>query len=175
MAKKKAVWQKLKFFYKDVVYVFGGYSGKNLSSSEKYDLKTERWTEIADMPINRSAFSVVVHNGFFYMTGDNKNLDKYNPKTNTFETFYDILPEPAGYSTLAFFENTLFVIQNSNCWAIDIESLTITQSSPIPQGKWWSSFSAYVFENEIYFSRYDDSYIWSYNILNKSITRKYKI
>ena len=93
------------------------------------------------------------------MTGDNRNLDKYDPYADFFESFTDILPESSGYSTLACVEHSLFVFQNVNCWEIDLATLQIKQAVAIPQGKWWSHFPACVYDQEIYFSRYDDSCI----------------
>lgn len=162
-------------YFNRAVYVFGGYSGKNLSSCEKYDLDSEKWVELADMPIPRSAFSVVLYNNCFYMTGDNTNLDKYNPLTNTFETFQDVLPEPSPYSTLACINNILYVFQNSSCWEISLENFTIRHSSSIPKGRWWSYFPAHYHETDIFFSRYDDSCIWSYNTKSKHLSKKFKL
>ena len=162
-------------YYNGCVYVFGGYSGKNLSSCEKYDFVAEKWMRLAEMPISRSAFSVVLYNNCFYMTGDNKNLDKYNPANNTFETFNDILPESSPYSTLACVEKNLYLFQNSNCWEINLDTLMVKQSTTIPKGKWWSYFPPHHFENDIYFSRYDDSYIWSYNTSTKHLSKRFKL
>jgi hypothetical protein len=53
-------------YHKGCVYVFGGYAGKNLNTCERFELKREKWSRIADMPIARSAFSAVVYAGSFY-------------------------------------------------------------------------------------------------------------
>lgn len=162
-------------YYQGGVYVFGGYSGKNLESCEKFDLKTEKWKIIANMPLARSAFSAIVYNDCIYMTGDSKNLDKYNPKTDTYESFKDVLPEPAGYSSLACIDDTLYVIQNSFCYEINLQRLCVTLTSNIPLGKWWSFFPAKPFGDDIFISRYDDLSFWSFNVNSKVMTKKIKI
>ena len=135
--------------FKRSVYVFGGYSGTNLNICEKFELKREAWSQIASMPIARSAFSVVQYKGCFYMTGDSKDIDKYNPKTDSFETFTDVLPESSAYSTLACVDNSLFVFQNAMCCEVNLEKMTIICQINIPQGKWWSFFPAKVIDNDI--------------------------
>jgi Kelch motif len=162
-------------YWNDYVYVFGGYSGNNLSTCEKYNLKTNTWTLLTSMPVTRSAFSIVVYKDCLYMTGDNCNLDRYNPYLDTFDTFNNILPEFSAYSTLACNENILYVIQNKLLIEIDLQSFKIVYSSPIPEGKWWSYFPAVIYDNEICFSRYDDASIWSYHIKTKTISKKYRI
>ncbi|OMJ67178.1 hypothetical protein SteCoe_35731 [Stentor coeruleus] len=162
-------------YYQGAVYVFGGYSGKNLDSCEKFDIKIEKWKSIANMPLARSAFSAIVYNECIYMTGDSKNLDKYNPKTDTYESFKDILPEPAGYSSLACIDDTLYVIQNALCYEINLQRLCVTLTSRIPLGKWWSFFPAKPFGDEIFISRYDDLSFWSFNVNTKAMTKKIKL
>ena len=158
-------------YYRGKVYVFGGYSGINLSSCECFDLHSKDWKMISDMPIARSAFSVAEFKGFFYMTGDSTSIDKYDPKNDCYRTFVNVLPAPCSYSTIAAYENSLFIQQANSCIEVDLEKFKIKDTYPIPAGKWWSFFPAKVIDGQILFSRYDDTGIWNFSLQNKTINR----
>jgi len=158
-------------YYRGKVYVFGGYSGINLSSCECFDLHSKDWKMISDMPIARSAFSVTEFKGFFYMTGDSTSIDKYDPKNDCYQTFVNVLPAPCSYSTIAVYENSLFIQQTNSCIEVDIEKLKIKDTYPTPQGRWWSFFPAKVIDGQIVFSRYDDAGIWTFNVKSKNINK----
>lgn len=159
------------YYYRGKVYVFGGYSGNNLTSCECFDLNTEKWKMISDMPVARSAFSVVEFNGFFYIAGESTFIDRYDPKTDCFMSFEAILPAVSNYSTMAMCNGVLFIQQNNTCFEIDIEKMKLIDAHPTPSGKWWSYFPAKVCDGHIYFSRYDDSCIWVFTVKTKTMNK----
>jgi hypothetical protein len=158
-------------YYRGKVFVFGGYAGNNLTSCESFEFHSKEWKMISDMPVARSAFSVVEHKGHFYMTGESTAIDRYDPKNDCFHTFVNVLASPCNYSTMATSENSLFIQQNNACIEIDLEKIKVKESHPTPQGKWWSSFPAKVVDGQIYFSRYDDGCLWTFNIKSKAINK----
>lgn len=159
------------YYYRGKVYVFGGYSGNNLTSCECFDLNTEKWRMISDMPIARSAFSVVEYNGLFYIAGESTFIDRYDPKTDCFLSFEGILPSVFNYSTMAICNGDLYIQQNNSCLVIDIEKMKLIDAYPTPSGKWWSYFPAKVCDGHIYFSRYDDSCIWVFTVKSKTMNK----
>lgn len=158
-------------YHRGKVYIFGGYSGSNLTSCECFDLQTEKWKMISDMPIARSAFSVVEYKGFFYIAGESTFIDRYDPKTDCFMSYDGILPVISNYSTMAISDEILYIQQNNSCFEIDIEKMKLKDVHPTPQGKWWSFFPAKVCDGHIYFSRYDDSCIWVFSIKSKTMNK----
>ena len=89
----------------DIIYVFGGYSGKdNLGVNlkypvhvEAYDPATDTWTRKADMPVSRVEFDLGVDAGRVYLIGGSTGfgaghemrtarVDVYDPTTDTWAT-----------------------------------------------------------------------------------------
>lgn len=69
----------------DRIYVAGGYvlPYKNLNTFESYDPESDEWTQLSAMNKSRSDFSLIELNGFLYAMGDEKMIDRYDPKENT--------------------------------------------------------------------------------------------
>jgi kelch-like protein 20 len=54
----------------NVLYVMGGsVDNSTLKTVERYDPKTDRWSPIADMNVERSTASATALNGNYYETG----------------------------------------------------------------------------------------------------------
>ena len=155
-------------------YAFGGYSGSNLNSCEKFNFSTGKWEELPNMPVARSAFNLAIQNNILYMSGDSKRLDGFDTDKSLFITCGIALPE-ASYSSLISYSNSLVLIQNEACWDISLENLQVKMICQIPPGKWWSCFTPYVNGSLILFARYDDGHLWVLDMPKRSIVKKYKL
>jgi Kelch motif. len=155
-------------------YTFGGYSGTNLNTCEKFNFTTWKWELLPNMPVARSAFTIAVKNNLLYMNGDSNRLDAFNTETNEFIDTGIILPE-ASYSSLVTYKDKLILIQNDGSWEINLEDTKVSRVSTIPVGKWWSCFSPYIHNTYIYLARYDDGYLWIYDLSTNTIVKKYKL
>ena len=155
-------------------YAFGGYSGTNISSCEKFSFSTGKWEELPSMPVARSAFTIAVHNNKLYMTGDSKRLDIFDPDSNSYLACEIALPE-ASYSSLVSFNGSLILLQNESAWSIDLQTSQLKKICMIPAGKWWSCFVPYVYKSLVLLARYDDGHLWILDVENGSITKKYKL
>ena len=74
------------------LYAIGGYDGTaHLSSVEKYDPKTNKWSSVSDMLSQRSSMGVSVIEDRIYVTGGNdgatclNSAECYNPELNVWE------------------------------------------------------------------------------------------
>ncbi|XP_077285452.1 kelch-like protein 25 [Arctopsyche grandis] len=68
----------------DYIYVFGGIDnfGLEISSAEKFNIKTREWTSIADMPEPRWGYASVAFQEKIICLGGSKILE-YNPQSDT--------------------------------------------------------------------------------------------
>lgn len=160
--------------YKNSIYVFGGYRGSSIKSCEKFDLLKKFWTPLPDMPRPRSAFSVAVLDNKFYMAGDNKAIDIFDPETNEFKESSIVLEETGSYTTMVGVENNLVLFQNDKVWEINPSSQTTNVLARIPHSKWWSQFPPIVEDLNIYFSRYDENSLWNFNLGTSEFSRVHK-
>ena len=59
-------------FYNGKFYVFGGNDGSTTNvyaSGEVYDLATQTWTAVANMPYAKSSMTAITYNGLIYCMG----------------------------------------------------------------------------------------------------------
>lgn len=160
-------------FYNNELFVFGGYSGTNLNTSEKFSFSSGKWEDLPNMPVARSAFNIAEVGGILYMTGDSKRLDAFNPSINEFVQVETILPE-SSYSTLVAFKDCLILIQNEVVLGIDLKSFVVKKIATAPPGKWWSCFPPYVNGNVLIFSRADDLHLWTFDTSSGTLNKKFK-
>lgn len=74
----------------DYIYAFGGYySSSGLKTGYKYNVVTDTWTQLADIPVTLHHACVEYYNGKVYLLGgtignnDSKTVYEYNIATNT--------------------------------------------------------------------------------------------
>ncbi len=71
-----------------VLYTFGGYNGSVLSDINAYDISTDSWQTVGQMPFQISAHSVATDGTYLYVLGDyisNMNFSGvYDPSDNEF-------------------------------------------------------------------------------------------
>ena len=104
------------------IYVAGGlhvingvanYNG--LKTFEVYDLSTETWSALPDMPTNRWGLSVVSFDGKIYVFGGRTldfrpaSVDVYNPQNNTWTSITNI-PTPRYQLATCVLNNNIFAI-----------------------------------------------------------------
>lgn len=71
--------------YFNWVYVFGGYNGGTLQSSEKYSLATKHWTQLSDMLTARYNFSPALHQHRVYLCGgETVDCEVFDPADDSF-------------------------------------------------------------------------------------------
>lgn len=161
-------------FLNNCFYTFGGYSGTNLNTCEKFVFATGKWEELPNMPVSRSAFTLAVKDKRLYMSGDSNRVDVFDTESDIFIKCEIDLPE-ANYSTLVNHNGNLVLVQNESAWSIDLAALKIKKICPIPLGKWWSCFSPLVEKSLIIFARYDDGHLWILDVENNTIVKKFKL
>src|SRR6266481_4982961 len=93
----------------DGIFVIGGRQstggpcsgGPYLTTVEKYDIDTDTWSPVAQLPSARSDLAAVAHGGKIFVfggcsdTGVTKEVDMYDPQTNTWTTLAIMLTERA--------------------------------------------------------------------------------
>jgi N-acetylneuraminic acid mutarotase len=94
----------------DVLYVMGGrvsdYS--KLKTAERYDPKTDRWSTITDMNVERSTASATALNGKIYVVGGYRtyaplgSAEVYDPRTNQWTLISDMRIRRKFLSCIAF-------------------------------------------------------------------------
>lgn len=161
-------------FYNNELFVFGGYNGSNLDTSEKFSFASGKWEDLPNMPVARSAFNVAVVSGILYMTGDSERLDAFDPTLNKFIQTEAVLPQ-SNYSTLAAFKECLILIQNNVVLGIDLKNFGVKKIATASPGKWWSCFPPYVNGNVLIFSRADDGHLWTFDTVSGTLNKKLKI
>jgi len=70
------------------IFVFGGYNGGALTTCEKYDILTDTWSSIHDMPAGKWATSAARLENYIYVFGGvgNSAIYKYDIAGNTWTT-----------------------------------------------------------------------------------------
>jgi len=88
----------------DGIFVIGGRQstggpcsgGPYLTTVEKYDIDTDTWSPVAQLPSARSDLAAVAHGGKIYVfggcssTGVTNEVDMYDPQTNTWTTLHQM-------------------------------------------------------------------------------------
>lgn len=65
------------------IYVAGGYTNVSKTNSvEVYDPKINEWTQVAPMNMPRCRFGLIASNGFLLAMGDDRAIEKFDPRTN---------------------------------------------------------------------------------------------
>ncbi len=96
----------------DGIFVIGGRQstsgpcsgGPYLTTVEKYDIDTDTWSAVAQLPSARSDLAAVAHGGKIYVfggcsdTGVTREVDMYDPQTNTWTT--GLMPMPTARASL---------------------------------------------------------------------------
>jgi kelch-like protein 10 len=94
----------------DVLYVMGGADDDNspLKTAERYDLKTDRWSPIADMNVEREDASAAALNGKIYVVGGwcygyrLRSAEVYDPRTNRWTLISDMRIGHMSLSCISF-------------------------------------------------------------------------
>ncbi|OMJ90241.1 hypothetical protein SteCoe_7443 [Stentor coeruleus] len=134
-------------YYADSVYLFGGITDI-LIFSDRFDLKTRKWVNLANLPIALRDTSALVCRGFFIISNGYQNcLYRYNLNRNNYETLAVVNSSPhnvlirdkgnyfylAGASVFTSFE------QNLQAWTKHNKNLTInsyeTTCKPVTKGR----------------------------------------
>ncbi|OMJ96013.1 hypothetical protein SteCoe_389 [Stentor coeruleus] len=161
-------------FCNNIFYAFGGYSGTNINTCEKFSFSTGKWEDLPNMPVARSAFTIAVIDDLLYMTGDCTRLDIFNTKSDTFECA-KVLVQQASYSSLAKTKDGLLLIQNESAFEIDLNSEDVRKVASIPQGKWWSCFPPQTQNGVVVFGRYDDGFLYTFDMNMYVLSKKFKL
>src|SRR5712691_6475647 len=96
----------------DGIFVIGGRQstggpcsgGPYSNTVEKYDIDTDTWSAVAQLPNQRSDMAAVAHGGKIYVfggcsdTGVTKEVDMYDPQTDTWTT--GLMPMPTARASL---------------------------------------------------------------------------
>lgn len=158
-------------YYKDSVYVFGGCnSNGNLKKCERYDLVEKCWVDLPDMQCMRSAFTITIVNDKFYIIGDSRNIEIFEPTSSTFSLSPISMLESSSFTTTIFLSGFLFIFQENSCWEIDLQQEKIEKINEIPKGQWWSQFPPVSCGNFAFFTRADQT-LWRFDLSRKTIDK----
>jgi len=104
------------------VYVVGGFAepgGATSSIVERYDLKSNRWTQVAPLPIAVNHAAAVAYKGDLYVLGgytaangltqETSALQRYDPPTNSWSRLKDA-PTVRGAHAAGVIRNRLFAV-----------------------------------------------------------------
>jgi len=83
MTYKRSCHGSIQYF--NWIYVFGGFNGSSLQSSEKYSLTTKHWSQLSDMLSPRHSFSPALHQHRLYLCGgDTLDCEVFDPADDSF-------------------------------------------------------------------------------------------
>lgn len=151
------------------VYIFGGSGllGSLFSESEKYNLSTDSWHTISNLPFPSDYNSTVTKNNTIYVTGYQIGIFKYTPDTDDYTLSFDlntiskILIEEAGNLYLIT-ERGVFVSQDHQWTRIKKQTVireeAVLSSYPVKRG------------NYVYFLM-SDSYLFKFNLTTFEVER----
>jgi hypothetical protein len=92
MINKRSCHGSIQYF--NWVYVFGGFNGSALQTSEKYSLTTKHWSQLPDMLSPRHSFSPALHQHRLYLCGgDTIDCEVFDPADDSFAPLGLRLPE----------------------------------------------------------------------------------
>lgn len=129
------------------IYVVGGYSEieKTYKNNvEIYDPNKDIWTSASPMNIERSAFGITEHNGFFYAFGGlSKNgvytdsIEKYNPNTDKWTLLNCKMPDKILAFAISLYSSSTYIFGGSKKTPIPEKSVykytPIELDSPVIQ------------------------------------------
>jgi hypothetical protein len=142
-----------------------------LKSCEKFDLVEKKWESIGEMLNSRSAITVTVNDDKIYIAGDSKNIEIFDPKTNTFAVLNLKLESIVNFTTSVAIKKKLLLFQKDKCIEIYIDRDEFKVLKNIPVGNWWSQFSPIVYDTKIYFSRYDENSLWQFDTESSALKK----
>ncbi len=163
--------------YKDKIYIFGGETDGhwdgNVAWLDAYDLRTKKWTVLADAPHARDHVSVVIKDDKLYAAGGRRtntktnnvinikeaSVDVYDIKSNTWITLppsSNIPTQRAGAATVLYNNQIILmggesdaqVPAHSETESFDIKTFKWTKLSNMNQGR--HGTGAVIFKNKIY-------------------------
>lgn len=117
-------WQGIWNYRKEWVFVFGGYNGSILSSSEKYNLVTKTWSLLpSDMTTPVHLVSVCEHSSGLYLSGidDSSSFDYLQLFRPFQQSFTLIRTAPRAVSILCCVGDELYVIKNGTVEVTNLE------------------------------------------------------
>jgi hypothetical protein len=156
------------------IYIFGGYNGSYLKSSEKFDISTQSWEILPDMLEARAAVVACSVGSSIYLTGGfSISIEVFHP----FQT-------PACYTKLPFSipvqcteglmytnNDEILILNHDKVFEFDLLTNDLVQIDSIPYKCWWSANGVIVFGNEGYFLQGD--VVCSYS-KNEGLAELYK-
>jgi hypothetical protein len=155
-------------YYENFVYVFGGLQGSSRNDCEKYNISTNNWINIANLP-SASSFncSVAVGNSIFVVGKQWRFVCRYNPIRNSFSShgsFPDIYNDTKRISE---FNGKLYIFATQKVY--ESTNSEMTEFSPI-EDSWIGKSDAMSYTirngNYIYFLQRDKD-IYRFNVMTR--------
>lgn len=148
------------------IYVFGGYNGSYLKSSEKFDISTQSWEILPDMLEARAAVVACSVGSSIYLTGGfSISIEVFHP----FQT-------PPCYTKLPFsipvqcteglmytHNDEILILNHDKVFEFHLLTNNLVQIDSIPYKCWWSANGVIVYGNEGYFLQGDVVCLYSKN------------
>jgi hypothetical protein len=101
--------------YGKYIYLFGGWNSGPSSNVWRYEPITDTWTDMQTMPGGVADSSIAVLNDeFWIVAGKTRNIYKFNPRTASFITYTDALPEYREQAAVAVYKDRFYVFGGKN-------------------------------------------------------------
>lgn len=99
------------------IYVIGGYDGKLASRRiDFYDMKTQKWTFVGEMPYGFSSHATAIHNGKIWIVGNynlnDQQLAYYDTQANEFVTINSNI-KPRRHANAEIIDGKLYVFSGA--------------------------------------------------------------
>lgn len=142
----------------NVIYIFGGFNGAYLKSSEKFNISTKSWEILPDMLEARAAVTACSVGSSIYLTGG------FSISIEVFHPFLD----PPCYTKLPFsitvqcteglmfsYNDEILILNHDKVFQLDLLTNNLRQIDSIPYKCWWSSNGVINYQKEACFLQGD--------------------
>lgn len=129
------------------IFVFGGFDAAQLSAttSYKYDLGTNSWTSIPNLPTNRGQLGAAVVKNKIYIPGGytsgftpTSTVDAFDPETNTYTTMANMIVAVGDYAIGTYKDSLIYILGGYN-GSIDLNTVQVYN----PSTNSWSLATSY--------------------------------
>lgn len=128
-----------------------------LKQCEYYDLYTQNWHRIENLPEGRCVFTGGYYNGYIYIGGGYSSYNaqciyKYNIELDTFTLTSITTPYANVYTTLVTVGEYLYILQKDKFIEVELDEEEQEGEFDIANYQWWSSIQPAVVGDYIYFA-----------------------
>ena len=115
----------------DKIYAIGG--AHNIATVEVFDPKVNSWRYCKPMAVGKHSHTVSTYKGEIYVFGYNGFCEKYNPTTDTWTPFAQLINAKGEFRGSAVLNDKIYVIGGSYCSEVDVYDIKTNSWSKGPQ------------------------------------------